>query len=565
MPFRAHRWLLFSFGVGALVVLASLVAFAVAVPGNLDDAFITLVYARHLAESGSLYWNLQDGAVDGFTSFLDVAIKAGVTAVSGGDLLRSTFWLTLTTHVLVGVSAMVMGGILGWRRSRTWAVILAALAGFAVAANASVADGSAYLLEMQLFTLIALWACGLHVLGDRRRWAWTSAYCVVLGAAVLTRPEGVALVLGLLALHAFERPRFSSSARWVAPFVVLGLLILIYYGWRLATFGHLAPNTYYAKTSASRTHEILDGTRYVLEHARSAGVLGWLMTLTLLVAPAACLLRAWETAEHRRSFLALSGGACGMVLVVVVAGGDCYPGGRFLGLPAALFVLALAFAIARASSPLRRLSLALLVLICIGQLVAIAGDLPAAFSSMAKRWPLSEKTYACERRVADRIADLVGERGSVSQTDFQRLKYFSDSTHVVDLHGLSTAWIAHEPWAEQVTYGKFRHELALRVGAEVWVYGYRQGSRQIPMAAIPTDRLLADPAAYSRFVGYEAPERVRADIKAAYLPASIQECDRFFNFLVRRDVAQRFVGAGVIVGDGEGRPFWPDASGPAEP
>jgi hypothetical protein len=418
---------------------------------------------------------------------------------------------------------------------------------------------------MQLFTLVALWACGLHVLGDRRRWIWTTAYCAVLCATLLARPEGLALVLLLLFFHAFEKRRSSSTAQWATPFVVLALAALAYYGWRLATFGYLAPNTYYAKTSASRMSEILDGTRYVLDHARSTGALGWLMTLALLVAPAASVLRAWEEPRRRTGFLALSGSACAMILVVVVAGGDCYSGGRFLGLPATLFVLALAFAVARASPALGRVSLTLLVVLCLGQVFSVAGRLPEAFSIMAKRWPLSEETYACERRVAARLADLVGDDGAVSQTDFQRLKYFSDATRVVDLHGLSTAWIAHEPWNEQVTYGKFRHDLALRVGAEIWVYGYRQGSRQVPMAAVPTDKLLADPATYSHFVGYEAPAHVRADIEAIYLPASIRECGRFFNFLVRRDVAREHVEAGVLVGDGAGRPYRPDASGPPEP
>ena len=74
-------------GVGAFVVLAAaIVSFANAVPGNLDDAFITLVYARHLIEGHGFSWNLLDGRVDGFTSLLDVLIKAvglGVSFVTG--------------------------------------------------------------------------------------------------------------------------------------------------------------------------------------------------------------------------------------------------------------------------------------------------------------------------------------------------------------------------------------------------------------------------------------------------------------------------------------------------
>jgi hypothetical protein len=141
----------------------------------------------------------------------------------------------------------------------------------------------------------------------------------------------------------------------------------------------------------------------------------------------------------------------------------------------------------------------------------------------------------------------------LSQTDFQRLKYFVDDARVIDLHGLNTAWIAHRPRTEPVRYGKFRHELGLEVRAEVWVYGHRLGSHHVPMAVVPMAALLADPAAYERFVGYGAPAHVHDAMAAAYLPASIAECGAYFNFLVRRDLGERFVHAGVLVGDGHGR------------
>jgi hypothetical protein len=69
----------FFFGPATLVTLGlSVLTFARARPGGYDDPYILLVYVRHLAQSGSIYWNAEEGPVDGCTSMLDLVVKTGI-------------------------------------------------------------------------------------------------------------------------------------------------------------------------------------------------------------------------------------------------------------------------------------------------------------------------------------------------------------------------------------------------------------------------------------------------------------------------------------------------------
>jgi hypothetical protein len=78
---------------------------------------------------------------------------------------------------------------------------------------------------------------------------------LVFGVSALTRPEGV-LLFGLVFLACVAAQlRARSVVRWdvlVALAVPFSLLWGSYFAWRLATYGFLFPNTFYAKHSGSR-------------------------------------------------------------------------------------------------------------------------------------------------------------------------------------------------------------------------------------------------------------------------------------------------------------------------
>ena len=90
-------------------MITSLLSFADVKPINIDDAFITLVYSRHLADSGLFYWNAGDGNLDGFTSLLDMVIKAVMIRLTSMDPIELAWRMTLIWHLAVGLSAFALG------------------------------------------------------------------------------------------------------------------------------------------------------------------------------------------------------------------------------------------------------------------------------------------------------------------------------------------------------------------------------------------------------------------------------------------------------------------------
>jgi hypothetical protein len=188
--------------IGLVVGGISLLEFALSKPRSLDDAFIVFVYARHLLATGSLSWNAPEGSVDGFTSFLDLIVKAFASLLYGGDGITAGFWATVVCHVaaalagLVAVFHLVRGRLLH-------RAILAAMAGLAIASNPSLGFASSFLLEGPLVAPVVVTACGLLV-RDR----WSRGALAGLGAALvamsLTRPELVPISVGFAAFFAHQ-------------------------------------------------------------------------------------------------------------------------------------------------------------------------------------------------------------------------------------------------------------------------------------------------------------------------------------------------------------------------
>jgi arabinofuranosyltransferase len=222
-----------------------------------DDAYISFVYARNLAQHGQLVFNLGEHPVEGYTNFLWTVLLAGLlrlglppertsivlgvalaaaTLLVAGDLARR-----LRARDADGAGA---GGAAGaWSAWDTLpALLLAAVPGFACWAGGG--------LETQLFTFLLTLGLLLY-LEDAPALASPRAG-LVLGLAALTRPEGN-LFFVLLVLH-------CSMERWRAgrPLLDRGIVRLglafsslvvphlifrrLYYGWWL-------PNTFYIKAA----------------------------------------------------------------------------------------------------------------------------------------------------------------------------------------------------------------------------------------------------------------------------------------------------------------------------
>ncbi|MCA9711187.1 MAG: hypothetical protein KDK70_35435 [Myxococcales bacterium] len=325
---------------GVVVLAAALVSFANAVPGNLDDAFITLVYARHLLDDGSLYWNLADGPIDGFTSLLDVVLKAAALAVAD-DPLAMARDLSLATHAIVGLVCMGLVAATGPERGGVRALGAGTAVGLAVSLHPAPAHGASFLLESSLAVGLGVVATALPLgvdlvarPGVRRAWIG------VLMLACLVRPEAQALAVGSALLHAVVLAPAAPRGVRLSPLLAVAATLVAYYAWHALAFGALLPNTFYAKSSASRGQELADGWAYLMGFVGEHGLLGALTLVLPLVVPLPLLRGGWRPAPARRRHALVSLAAAATLALVVVEGGDSYTGGRFLALPAVLSLVA---------------------------------------------------------------------------------------------------------------------------------------------------------------------------------------------------------------------------------
>ncbi len=233
----------------ALLGLAALALIAHSLVFNFvtDDAFISFVYARNLAEHGRLVFNLGEHPVEGYTNFLWTVLLAGFLKVGLVPELMSrvlgTAFGVATLGTTAWLSRRLRGGEYSWWDALP-ALLLAGVPGYACWSSGG--------LETQQFTFLVTLGAAWHlqeILDERPPRLRTA---VVFGLAALTRPEG-ALFFALTALHralvTLARRRFvlgGAEWRFVGVFLAFVVPHLL---WRRWYYGWWLPNTFYIKSS----------------------------------------------------------------------------------------------------------------------------------------------------------------------------------------------------------------------------------------------------------------------------------------------------------------------------
>jgi arabinofuranosyltransferase len=316
----------------------------------IDDAFISLRYARNLAEGHGLVYNGGE-RVEGYTNFLWTLFLAlphllRVDPIAVGKLANlilafATAWLVyrLGRETIVvpapAVKVAASGGEPGARRasgSRAAAARVAPAAG-AVGANAaagangakeppalaalaallflampavvlSAAEGMETMLFTFLLALAALW-----FFEEREPQSFPRS-ALALAALALTRPDGAVFGPFLFAVAvAWRRPR-GYLQRFAALFLGIGA---IYFLARWSWYGQLLPNTFYAK-GAGTGPLLARGWLQLVAFGKECGAIAWLAMIPALVAP-----------RTRRAALVLFG------MVVLRVAFQLYSGGAWMG------------------------------------------------------------------------------------------------------------------------------------------------------------------------------------------------------------------------------------------
>ncbi len=214
-----------------------------------DDAFISFVYSRNLAEHFELVFNAGMDPVEGFTNFLWVVVLGLFMVVGAPPEIMA---LVLAYVAAVG-TLVVTYQLMAYLRApeegdddRAWdyvpAALLALCAGFACWTSGG--------LETQLFTFLVTMGIYAYVRGDEDgRWLRRAGWLLALSA--MTRPEGL-LVTAVVGLHRLgvnlardRRLMPSRDELWCGGWF-LGVWAP-YFLWRWWYFGYPFPNTAYVK------------------------------------------------------------------------------------------------------------------------------------------------------------------------------------------------------------------------------------------------------------------------------------------------------------------------------
>ena len=300
--------------LAALGPLLLLVAHSLLYSFTTDDAYIAFVYARNWVETGELAFNPGAHPVEGFSSFLWVAMLAGASAL-GLPMVATAG--TLGVLFSVGTAILTFQLLLRWASwlAATWgAMILALSAGFACWTSGG--------LETALFVFLCTLALALYASVRESNSFWLG---LIVALCAMARPEGLLLAC-VLAGHRIAGGFTSTHRRFFrATDVRCGLafvgLWLPWFCWRAWYFGHWLPNTFYAKASGTADAHYQEKILAAGAHYLSQWL--WQSGMVVALPLVAVALLPTGNDRHQRRFVQTSVlFGVGYVLYAVSVGGD---------------------------------------------------------------------------------------------------------------------------------------------------------------------------------------------------------------------------------------------------
>jgi len=216
-----------------------------------DDAGISFAYARQLAHGEGLIAQAGAAPVEGFTNLSWVLLLAATHEVSGLPIETAAKWLSIAATI--GGFFLLARGLVDGRRMRSASVALALSASaaatpFAVWSVSGLENGLLSLAVALVVWLTISTSGRLHA--GRPEWMLAFSTGVAIFLLGATRPDQLILLPVPALVWAAQSSRSSrdkavAARRWA----LLGFLVpwVCLTGARVAYFGDVLPNTYYAK------------------------------------------------------------------------------------------------------------------------------------------------------------------------------------------------------------------------------------------------------------------------------------------------------------------------------
>ena len=424
----------------AVALLAVILAAALLVDLRLapdalhDDAFISLRYARHLAQGQGLVFNPGE-RVEGYTNFLWTVVLAVPHRLHADAVHWAQAMSILAGLGCAGAAFVLLRGrgesAAAWGPAAAGAALLVAAQPFMVAESVGGLETTAFVL----LVLLAL----VRDTAERQGRAAAGGAAAWLGVATLVRPEGALAFACLAALQAADPARRRTLARPLGAYAACVVPLLIF---RLAYYHDWVPNTYHAKVAFGAA-QLARGTRYAWDFGGRA-----LLPALPLATWAAWRGRTWERAA---AVIAIA-----HTVWVVAVGGDFAPTGRFLLLPAVLVAALAARGIGMAYG--RQPATALLAL-------AVLTAWPVydeARVLQRRHWPASYRTDLAARRFFGRWLAATQPAGvTIAVGSIGAIGYESDR-RLLDTFGLTDAEIGRMPvdWMGRASAGHEKGDAA---------------------------------------------------------------------------------------------------------
>ena len=278
-----------------------------------DDAFISLRYARNLAEGYGLVFNPGGDRVEGFSNPVFTLISAALLRLGAAPL---------TTVKMIGLSAWMALVLIcaGFARDLGRKNLMAGVvAAMLLAASTFPAIWAVAGLETLLHALIvtvAVWVAGRECADGRVR---LTPMLFVLVAA--SRPEGALLAAAAATtqLVALRRQAFAVICSWTVRFALPTALLVAA---RYAYFGAVVPNTYGAKVFLG-SETLAFGLEYLAGFLRDGG--GWIAALAL----AGLILGVRGLPRARPAIACVAAVLVAQIGFVIIVGGDAMLAYRF--------------------------------------------------------------------------------------------------------------------------------------------------------------------------------------------------------------------------------------------
>lgn len=277
----------------------------------LDDALISFRYARHLAEGVGLVYNPGE-YVEGYTNFLWTVWLAVSFFVNVDPIVFS--W---ATGLLLFPLSLSLVCHLAYRLSGQWktALLATGLTGFHFSYSAYATSG----LETYLQSFLILFIIFLLL-----KWLRTHtlrlalAISVVSSLAFMTRMDSAVLLLPVYVALVWEIRQDQCHRRLaIILCAILPALIIVsvWLMWKVAYYGHILPNTFFAKTDGPR---VVPGLYYILLYFVSYGLAPLIMVLLVL----AWHRKVLRISRMRLEWLVLFGICAGWIAYLISIGGD---------------------------------------------------------------------------------------------------------------------------------------------------------------------------------------------------------------------------------------------------